>query len=111
MLRASGTDLPSPDTKRWTTYKRWRELFAIHPAAEKMPRPTAEEFELLNADIAVNGLKIPVEFLIVGDQDKACSWLVLDGIARLDVRSGWKAVVPFPRFGVAAARSESALGW
>jgi hypothetical protein len=49
-----------------------------------MPRPTVEECEALKKDIAENGLKVPVEFLLCGDPRGYLNWTVLDGVSRLD---------------------------
>jgi ParB-like chromosome segregation protein Spo0J len=58
--------------------KSWRELLKVHPAAEIFPMMSPEEMKVLAADIAKNGLQMPI---VVYPGDKP---MLLDGRNRLD---------------------------
>jgi hypothetical protein len=89
-MQASPTPFKSP------VPKSWRDVLAIHPAAELLPRMSPDELKALGADIAKNGQRQPIAIiekarpqpdgmLHVGDPTFQ---EVLDGISRLDAMEG-----------------------
>jgi hypothetical protein len=67
-----------------TEYRAWRELFRVHPAAERVPLASRGESDAIKSDIEHSGLKVPIEFLVDGDSTDPVNWAVLDGRTRLD---------------------------
>jgi hypothetical protein len=59
----------------------WRDVLAIHPAAEQFPLMAPDELKELGEDIAKNGLRQPVVFWIDSDTSKP---MLLDGRTWLD---------------------------
>jgi hypothetical protein len=70
-------------------FRPWRELLATHPAAELFPLVTGQELQELADSIKINGLRIPIEFLIEPEttrppDDKHPFGRLADGRSRLD---------------------------
>jgi hypothetical protein len=60
--------------------KSWRDVIAIHPAAELFPRMSESELRELGEDIKKNGLRHPI--VLFSESGKPDT--LLDGISRLD---------------------------
>src|SRR5262245_40489303 len=61
--------------------KSWRDTLPIYPAAEMFPLWSPEEMRVNSADIAANGLRVPVT--LFREQEHAAPQM-LDGRNRLD---------------------------
>jgi hypothetical protein len=58
----------------------WRDVLAVHPAAELFPLMSADELKALGEDIKKNGLRSPASLQLDGDGTP----VLLDGRNRLD---------------------------
>jgi hypothetical protein len=69
-------------------FKPWREVWAVHWAAEKMPAAAPGERAALAIDIERHGLQVPIEFCVADDwnpeTDGGAGLQVLDGRTRFD---------------------------
>jgi hypothetical protein len=61
----------------------WRSKFRVHPAAEKLPRMSEAELQVLSKDISENGLATPIDFREITLHGKRVRE-ILDGRHRLD---------------------------
>jgi hypothetical protein len=73
------------------TPKSWRDVLAVHPAAELLPRPSRDELLVLGEDIKASGLHYQVAIFNAtaeaegrGYSKKGDQFSLLDGISRLD---------------------------
>jgi hypothetical protein len=85
-------------------FKPWRDVWRVHPDADRMPMASADEQEQLKLDIEHSGMLQPIEFLIGGDyepEDEAAGERIamLDGRNRLDAlhRLGYRFAHPVGR--------------
>jgi hypothetical protein len=62
--------------------KSWRDVLAVHPAADLFPMMSEPELRELGEDIKKNGLTSPIILWVPGD--KAANVCLLDGRNRLD---------------------------
>jgi hypothetical protein len=63
--------------------KSWRDVLAIHPAAELFPRMTPDELKALGEDIKKHG-GLPAVPPVLWEAEKGAPLLLLDGRNRLD---------------------------
>jgi len=68
------------DVKAKQERKSWRDVIAVHPAADLFPMMSESELRELGEDIKKNGMRIPITFLGLGGDVAA----LLDGRNRLD---------------------------
>jgi hypothetical protein len=85
-------------------FKPWRDVWRVHPDADRMPMASAEEQEGIKLDIERSGMLNPIEFLIEGEyepEDDAADNRIamLDGRNRLDAldRLGYRFAHPADR--------------
>src|SRR5690242_10113533 len=64
--------------------KSWRQVYAIHPAANLFPMMPEDELRKLGEDIKANGLKEPIALWSYAPTDRYKSVMILDGRNRLD---------------------------